>query len=96
MTVVNQLITSPEPNYKRMSQLSHAIKGAAANLICTQLRESALAMEFQSNKVASEKAAAGAVPPERHGEIVVLNVALQNDVTRFRAELVQLGIQISD
>ena len=60
--------------------------------MCTHLRESALNMEVQATAIANEAVAS----PEKVLELGVTFGLFENDVSRFRAELVQLGIQMSD
>jgi HPt (histidine-containing phosphotransfer) domain-containing protein len=95
MAQLQQLIAVPEPNFRRLSQLSHAIKGAAANLMCNQLRESALKMEVMANQM-HEKATSGGVEQSGLDDLRQSFASFQVAVARFRGELVQLGIEAAE
>ena len=72
-------LQNPQDNpYHRISRAAHGIKGAAANLMCGQLRAASMALE-QSASAAHEASKGGTVQPPPD-----LQTAVQNNYAQMQ------------
>ena len=90
--------TTPLPSFSRISQLSHAIKGAMANLSCTPVREAAFELE-EFAKDCSKRT----LPPDGSGaaearaaivEAIRLKDKVAHELVRLKEELESKGVKL--
>ncbi|GMH52929.1 hypothetical protein TrLO_g10247 [Triparma laevis f. longispina] len=78
-------------DYKRISQVAHAIKGAAANLMCSRMSSAAATLEAAASAINRKEGG----PTMDDLQLLVPSFnALKADFMSFQQELVNLGMQL--